>query len=98
MRCGLSLQSGLREQQRFRVVQKILPLYHAIQPAKAASRLGLPHALQDASRSRERRGFLLRDSVLECSSPLELSVGLRPCESAEGPHALQTLPRAFTLW
>ena len=55
MRCGFSLQSGLREQQRFRVVQKILPLYHAIQPAKAASRLGLPHALQDASRSRQRR-------------------------------------------
>ena len=38
--------SGQREQQRFRVVQTVLPLYPTRQPAKAAPRLGLPHALQ----------------------------------------------------
>ena len=37
-----------------------------------------------------------RDSVLECSSPLELSARLWTCESAGGPAgALQHLSRGF---
>jgi hypothetical protein len=38
----------LAERQRFRVVQNALLLYVTLEPAKAASRRGLPHALQDA--------------------------------------------------
>ena len=38
-----------------------------------------------------RWGFLPRGSVLECSSPLELSVGLGTCESAGGPAQSKTL-------
>ncbi len=32
-----------------------------------------------------QKGTKERDSVLECSGPLELSVGQRTCESAGGP-------------
>ena len=59
--------ASLHRRHRFRVVQNALRPQHAVRPAKAASRLGLPHALQDASRSRGRWGFLPRDSVLKCS-------------------------------
>ncbi len=37
-----------------------------------------------------------RVSVLECSSPLELSAGQTSPESAGGPAHSRTLPRAFT--
>jgi len=37
-----------------------------------------------------------RVSVLECSSPLELFVGLTTLESAGGPAHSRTLSRAFT--
>ena len=48
-------------------------------------------AVQNASRWRGCWGFLPRGSVLECSSPLELSVGLGSCESAGGPAQSKTL-------
>jgi len=38
-----------------------------------------------------------RDSVLECSSPLEIFAGQTTSESAGGPAHSRTLPRAFTL-
>jgi len=44
--------ASLHRSYRFREVENVLRPKPAIQPAKAASRPGLPHALQDASRSR----------------------------------------------
>ena len=49
--------ASLPRRHRFRGVKHVLRPYPALQPAKAASRLGLPHALQDAPRSRERWGL-----------------------------------------
>jgi len=50
--CGGGLAKPLPRRHRFREVKCILWPKSTVQPAKAAWRLGLPHAVQDASRSR----------------------------------------------
>jgi hypothetical protein len=62
--------------------------------------LGISNAFVDddlVKRVEQLLGIPKRDSVLECSSPLELSAGHRIPESAEGPAHSKTLPRASSL-